>query len=245
MDNYKNTVTIFKNIIENEDIEVIRCEKTFLYFETIFQNETSSNYENRFELFTLLIRYLELTNSVSIKNYNFVFYKISFYRIRIFKLFCCIASIISHFSDNVYCIDTDYFIDKCNSSFYPTHHNKNKVNFIDCNSNDNTIHLDIDSILISPTLLSFSSNINITNLTNTLCISFYCNNPTNNNYVSLTFDDGPHPIHTPILLDILKKYNAKASFCLLGKNIMLYPELAKRIYDEGHELLNHGPYFFF
>jgi len=58
--------------------------------------------------------------------------------------------------------------------------------------------------------------------------------------VSLTFDDGPEPKTTPQLLDILKKYNAKATFFLLGMKIKLFPELAKRIQDEGHEILNHG-----
>ena len=52
--------------------------------------------------------------------------------------------------------------------------------------------------------------------------------------VALTFDDGPDPIHTPRILDILEENNIKATFFLIGSNIETYPELVKRIYEEGH-----------
>lgn len=57
--------------------------------------------------------------------------------------------------------------------------------------------------------------------------------------VALTFDDGPDPIHTPRILDILEENNIKATFFLIGSNIETYPELVKRIYDEGHIIGNH------
>lgn len=55
----------------------------------------------------------------------------------------------------------------------------------------------------------------------------------------LTFDDGPHPVATPFVLDELKKYNAKASYFCIGKNVVQYPEIYKRIIDEGHRVGNH------
>ncbi|MEO7522777.1 MAG: polysaccharide deacetylase family protein, partial [Ferruginibacter sp.] len=57
--------------------------------------------------------------------------------------------------------------------------------------------------------------------------------------VFLTFDDGPHPSITPFVLDELKKYNARASFFCIGKNVVAYPEVYKRIIEEGHTTGNH------
>ncbi|MEO8772329.1 MAG: polysaccharide deacetylase family protein [Ferruginibacter sp.] len=58
--------------------------------------------------------------------------------------------------------------------------------------------------------------------------------------IYLSFDDGPHPTITPIVLDELKKYHAKASFFCIGKNVVAYPEIYKRIIDEGHTVGNHS-----
>ena len=55
----------------------------------------------------------------------------------------------------------------------------------------------------------------------------------------LTFDDGPHPEVTPFVLDELKKYNAKATFFCIGKNVAAYPDTYKRILEEGHAVGNH------
>jgi peptidoglycan/xylan/chitin deacetylase (PgdA/CDA1 family) len=62
--------------------------------------------------------------------------------------------------------------------------------------------------------------------------------------VILTFDDGPnvHENTTARLLDILEKYRYRAMFALLGENAEKYPELVKRIHDEGHYIVNHGYY---
>ncbi|WP_299105085.1 polysaccharide deacetylase family protein [uncultured Tenacibaculum sp.] len=57
--------------------------------------------------------------------------------------------------------------------------------------------------------------------------------------VYLTFDDGPTPEVTSFVLDVLKKYNANATFFCIGKNIDNHPELFKRIMDEGHTIGNH------
>lgn len=57
--------------------------------------------------------------------------------------------------------------------------------------------------------------------------------------IYLTFDDGPHELATPFVLDELKKYNAKASFFCIGKNVAAHPDIYKRILDEGHSVGNH------
>ena len=56
----------------------------------------------------------------------------------------------------------------------------------------------------------------------------------------LTFDDGPHPEFTPVLLDLLAEHDAKASFFLIGQQVERYPMLAKSIADAGHTLGNHS-----
>ncbi|OPX93281.1 MAG: Peptidoglycan-N-acetylglucosamine deacetylase [Pelotomaculum sp. PtaB.Bin104] len=58
-------------------------------------------------------------------------------------------------------------------------------------------------------------------------------------YVFFTFDDGPNSHYTGIILDILKKYGVKASFCVIGNNIEKNPEVLKRIVNEGHGVVNH------
>ncbi|HKF21885.1 MAG TPA: glycosyltransferase [Candidatus Angelobacter sp.] len=57
--------------------------------------------------------------------------------------------------------------------------------------------------------------------------------------VALTFDDGPDPVYTPQILDILKREQAPATFFLIGLEAQKYPGLAKRIYNEGHAIGNH------
>ena len=57
--------------------------------------------------------------------------------------------------------------------------------------------------------------------------------------VYLTFDDGPHAVATPFVLDQLKHYNAKATFFCIGKNVLAEPQIYRRILDEGHAVGNH------
>ena len=57
--------------------------------------------------------------------------------------------------------------------------------------------------------------------------------------VFLSFDDGPHPEATPFVLDQLKAYGAKATFFCIGKNVAAFPDIYKRILDEGHTAGNH------
>ncbi len=57
--------------------------------------------------------------------------------------------------------------------------------------------------------------------------------------IALTFDDGPHYKYTEKILDILKKYDVKATFFTVGTNAERFPELIKRELSEGHEVANH------
>lgn len=57
--------------------------------------------------------------------------------------------------------------------------------------------------------------------------------------LALTFDDGPHPELTPKLLDILRAEGVRATFYVIGRNVQTYPEIARRIVSEGHEIANH------
>lgn len=58
--------------------------------------------------------------------------------------------------------------------------------------------------------------------------------------VALTFDDGPSPVYTPEVLAILKKYNVKATFFVVGENAKKYPELVKEIHNQGHVVASHS-----
>ncbi len=58
--------------------------------------------------------------------------------------------------------------------------------------------------------------------------------------IALTFDDGPDPAYTPLLLDTLKQYNVKATFFVVGEKAKLYPDLLRRMKQEGHEIGIHN-----
>lgn len=60
------------------------------------------------------------------------------------------------------------------------------------------------------------------------------------NSIALTFDDGPHAVHTKDILSILKKENVKATFFVVGREAEKYPELLKKISEEGHQIGNHS-----
>lgn len=57
--------------------------------------------------------------------------------------------------------------------------------------------------------------------------------------VALSFDDGPHPVFTPQVLEILQQHNAQATFFLIGERALGHPELVARIRAAGHEVANH------
>ena len=57
--------------------------------------------------------------------------------------------------------------------------------------------------------------------------------------IALTFDDGPHPRLTQEILDILAEYDVKATFFMVGENVVNYPDAAKAVLAAGHEVGNH------
>ena len=64
--------------------------------------------------------------------------------------------------------------------------------------------------------------------------------PGSGNAVSLTFDDGPNPQATPLILDVLRREGVSATFFVLGRHADRWPDLVRRMADEGHQLGNHG-----
>lgn len=59
------------------------------------------------------------------------------------------------------------------------------------------------------------------------------------NYIAMTYDDGPHPVNTPRLLDILAARNIKATFYVIGNSVNQNPGVLRRTVAEGHEIGNH------
>jgi peptidoglycan/xylan/chitin deacetylase (PgdA/CDA1 family) len=60
------------------------------------------------------------------------------------------------------------------------------------------------------------------------------------NAIMLTIDDGPHPVWTPKILRLLEQYQVKATFCIIGRQAVTYPELVHAAVTEGHHLANHS-----
>lgn len=57
--------------------------------------------------------------------------------------------------------------------------------------------------------------------------------------IAITFDDGPHPVYTPMLLDGLRQRGIKATFFVTGKNVEEYPEIIEQMQKDGHLIGNH------
>lgn len=71
-------------------------------------------------------------------------------------------------------------------------------------------------------------------------VKAFCNNPLEKEKkIALTFDDGPS-IYTLEVLELLKKFNAKATFFCIGKNIETHPEIIEKVIEEGHLVGNHS-----
>lgn len=69
---------------------------------------------------------------------------------------------------------------------------------------------------------------------------FIANISRRNRSLALTFDDGPDPIYTPMVLDLLKSNGVNATFFIIGEQAERHPEIVRRILDEGHEIGNHA-----
>jgi peptidoglycan/xylan/chitin deacetylase (PgdA/CDA1 family) len=71
---------------------------------------------------------------------------------------------------------------------------------------------------------------------------FLVRGPQDSREVCLTFDDGPHPEHTPRLLEVLASQGVAATFFIVGQQARRYPELVRRLADEGHVVVHHSYY---
>lgn len=63
--------------------------------------------------------------------------------------------------------------------------------------------------------------------------------PSNENKIYLTFDDGPHPDITVSVIELLEKYNARATFFCVGENVQKFPDTFNHIKSHGHSVGNH------
>ena len=70
-------------------------------------------------------------------------------------------------------------------------------------------------------------------------VHFINSGPSDGNRIAITFDDGPTPGVTDVILDELKKRNIRSTFFMIGRQIVAAPELAQRVLAEGHEICNH------
>lgn len=90
-------------------------------------------------------------------------------------------------------------------------------------------------VVVASTLLFWAS----ANIGSNVYLKSICCAKTQRRVVALTFDDAPNAQTTPQVLDVLKQYNVKAMFCLIGQEAERNPELVRRIIDEGHIVANH------
>jgi peptidoglycan-N-acetylglucosamine deacetylase len=60
------------------------------------------------------------------------------------------------------------------------------------------------------------------------------------NAIALTIDDGPNPLYTPMVLEVLREHGVKATFSMIGINVQLYPQTARQVVAEGHSICNHS-----
>ncbi|MFF0201190.1 polysaccharide deacetylase family protein [Streptomyces sp. NPDC005017] len=58
--------------------------------------------------------------------------------------------------------------------------------------------------------------------------------------VNITIDDGPDPVYTPQVLDVLEEYGVKATFCMVGTQAQAHPDLVKKVVAAGHRLCDHS-----
>ncbi|MFF4113626.1 polysaccharide deacetylase family protein [Streptomyces sp. NPDC001714] len=58
--------------------------------------------------------------------------------------------------------------------------------------------------------------------------------------VNITIDDGPDPVWTPQVLDVLREYGVKATFCMVGTQAQAHPDLVKKVVAAGHRLCDHS-----
>jgi peptidoglycan/xylan/chitin deacetylase (PgdA/CDA1 family) len=59
------------------------------------------------------------------------------------------------------------------------------------------------------------------------------------NSIALSLDDGPHPVYTPMILDVLAEHNVVATFSMIGQQVTEFPKLVNRVVEAGHQISNH------
>lgn len=91
----------------------------------------------------------------------------------------------------------------------------------------------IVALLLCASFLAFASPIRV------VAYEAYHSAKNPSKKIALTFDDGPHPSQTKEILDILARYEIRATFFMVGVNIENYPEAAKAVIAAGHEVGNH------
>lgn len=72
------------------------------------------------------------------------------------------------------------------------------------------------------------------------CQGVYFRGQTEDKIVALTFDDGPHPVYTRQVLEILERFGVKATFFLIGRQVRSHPEIVEQIKSGNHEIENHS-----
>ncbi|WP_336766014.1 polysaccharide deacetylase family protein [Paenibacillus sp. USHLN196] len=63
--------------------------------------------------------------------------------------------------------------------------------------------------------------------------------PVQEKVVAFTFDDGPHPVYTHQVLEIFRRAGGRATFFMIGKEMVAHPEISAKVRREGHEIANH------
>ncbi len=98
-----------------------------------------------------------------------------------------------------------------------------------------TLYKNICLLLTVVILFSFSVNANASIEENKV----FSQNREKSHMIALTFDDGPHPRYTPMILEILEEYGITATFFVIGINAINYPTAMKRLVDSDCEIGNH------
>lgn len=90
--------------------------------------------------------------------------------------------------------------------------------------------------LIFPALMAYGSTV----IGSGYYIETVCTGNTKEKIIALTFDDGPEPLHTEKILDVLKQNEIHAAFFFIGNKMEKYPDVVKRVVAEGHLIGNHS-----
>lgn len=106
------------------------------------------------------------------------------------------------------------------------------------------LNLVFDSILLRflclLNLLGFLFMLFCTGVTKGIMLNPLCMLPGGGKNIALSFDDGPHPVYTLKILEILDKLGVKAAFFITGRHVERHPDITRLIADKGHDIGNHS-----